>query len=227
MPNEQAPPTGKMKLELIPTIIYGVIAVAILFVIGWGLAGKDGFLKSLSDKEVARGLITFLIAITTVGIGVILAISTLFGKDGDGEDKRFDRGKQVLSTLIGVLGTIVGFYFGAVTETKASTTQPQELALALAPPRVSNTQPAKGSKVTISSFVLNGKAPYTFSITFDSTLTSITDKASPDGVIKEEVAVPENLAADKDVTYRIGVKDSEGKTFELKENTQKLSLKAK
>jgi hypothetical protein len=39
--------------------------------------------------------------------------------EGDAGDKRFDRGKQVLSVMIGVLGTIVGFYFGSVgAETK-------------------------------------------------------------------------------------------------------------
>jgi hypothetical protein len=30
---------------------------------------------------------------------------------GEDADKRFDRGKQVLTTMIGILGTIVGFYF--------------------------------------------------------------------------------------------------------------------
>jgi hypothetical protein len=34
-------------------------------------------------------------------------------------DKRFDRGKQVLTTLIGVLGTIVGFHFGSASSPQA------------------------------------------------------------------------------------------------------------
>jgi hypothetical protein len=60
-------------------------------------------------------LITFLIAFTTVSIAVVLAISTLFlGSGNDTADAaRFDRGKQVLTTLIGILGTIVGFYYGS------------------------------------------------------------------------------------------------------------------
>jgi hypothetical protein len=82
---------------------------------------EDGqvFLQKLADKEVARGLITFLIAIATVGIAIILAISTLVLTEGDAGDKRFDRGKQVLSVLIGVLGTIVGFYFGSAPDTRS------------------------------------------------------------------------------------------------------------
>jgi hypothetical protein len=91
----------------------------------YGVYGNAGFLTSLASKEVARGLITFLIAITTVGIAVILALSTIILKGGDEDDKRFDRGKQVLTMLIGVLGTIVGFYFGSAIEQQ----RPQPLAI--------------------------------------------------------------------------------------------------
>lgn len=79
-----------------------------------------GFLQTLSEDKSARGLITFLIAIATVGIAIILAISTLVLPEGDAGDKRFDRGKQVLTVLIGVLGTIVGFYFGSTDRTPAA-----------------------------------------------------------------------------------------------------------
>ncbi len=58
---------------------------------------------------MARGLITFLIAVTTMGIAIMLAIFTIFSKGGPDDDKQFDKGKQVLSVLIGLLGTIVGF----------------------------------------------------------------------------------------------------------------------
>jgi len=98
-----------------------VLGIIVLGVIGYVIT-QDGqrFLTKLSDKEIARGLITFLIAITTVGVAIILAISTLALGEGDAGDKRFDRGKQVLSVLIGVLGTIVGFYFGSAVETKTA-----------------------------------------------------------------------------------------------------------
>lgn len=89
-----------------------VLLIIVYIVTPWG----QTFLIKLADKEVARGLITFLITITTVGIAIILAISTIVLTAGDEGDKRFDRGKQVLSVLIGVLGTIVGFYFGSAIE---------------------------------------------------------------------------------------------------------------
>jgi beta-lactam-binding protein with PASTA domain len=101
----------------LPLGLFGALGLMILCIIVYAITQTDqSFLKNLAKPEVARGLITFLIAITTVGIAIILAVSTLVLSEGDAGDKRFDRGKQVLTTLIGVLGTIVGFYFGSERE---------------------------------------------------------------------------------------------------------------
>jgi hypothetical protein len=105
--------------QYIPTGLFTLLGLTILGLIVYAITQNDqAFLSSLADKERARGLITFLIAITVVGVAMILSISSLILTAGDEGDKRFDRGKQVLSVLIGVLGTIVGFYFGAETKPK-------------------------------------------------------------------------------------------------------------
>ena len=107
--------------QYIPTALFTLLGLTILGLIVYAITQNDqAFLSSLADKERARGLITFLIAITVVGVAMILSISSLILASGDEGDKRFDRGKQVLSVLIGVLGTIVGFYFGAETKPKES-----------------------------------------------------------------------------------------------------------
>jgi hypothetical protein len=99
-------------IDQITKNIFPILGIAVLVLIAIGVNSEKGrFLDSLADKEVARGLITFLIAITTVGIALILAIAIISG-NGISPDQ-FDRGKQVLTVLIGVLGTIVGFYFGS------------------------------------------------------------------------------------------------------------------
>ena len=122
--------------EYIPTVLFTLLGIVLLGVIVYGVTQKSGnVLTSLANKDVARGLITFLIAIATVGIAIILAISTIVLPEGDEGDKRFDRGKQVLTILIGVLGTIVGFYFGSAPDNKsgqaptAVTGQAQALAI--------------------------------------------------------------------------------------------------
>jgi hypothetical protein len=229
IPPAPAPAPQSKFSQRLQSLIYGSIAVLILAAIIWGVSGQGGFLDSLSDRAVARGLITFLITFTTVGIAIMLAVSTIFSSSGDDEDKRFDKGKQVLSVLIGLLGTIVGFYFGSSTDIKATPTTSGAQILAIAPANVSKSQPKKGEKFTISSFVSGGKAPYAYSITFDPPLLpAIKDAKSPDGVIREEVAVPDTLAADTQVKYQISVTDSENKTVDYnKDGALTISLKAK
>ena len=118
--------------QYIPVGLFGLLGLIVLGIILYAVTQTDqAFLSKLAKPEVARGLITFLIAITTVGIAIILAVSTLVLSEGDAGDKRFDRGKQVLTTLIGVLGTIVGFYFGSANESaqqKQQTEQSQTAA---------------------------------------------------------------------------------------------------
>lgn len=105
-------------LTAIGLIVVGAILLALF---------KDDLrlLNRLADRSVARGLITFLIAISTVGIALILAVSTVVSTPTTDDDKRFDRAKQVLTILIGVLGTIVGFYFGSTDDAPATQQQVQ------------------------------------------------------------------------------------------------------
>jgi hypothetical protein len=103
----------------LPAIVFTAIGLFVLFIIINGISSQAGFLTSLSKPEVARGLITFLITIVTVGIALVLVLSTILLTGDDAvkdavNEKRFDRGKQVLTAMIGILGTIVGFYFASL-----------------------------------------------------------------------------------------------------------------
>jgi hypothetical protein len=231
LPAAPAPdsPSGKF-LQQFPNLIFGAIAAVILAVIVWGLSPKEGgFLNSLSDGAIARGLITFLITFTTVGIAIILAVSTIVSSSGDDADKRFDKGKQVLSVLIGLLGTIVGFYFGSSTDIKAASANRAAQGIVIAPANISNSQPKKGEKFTISSFISGGKTPYLYSITFDPQLIpAVKDAQAPGGLIRQEFAVPDSLAADTQVRFQISVTDSDKKAADYnKDGSLRLSLKAK
>lgn len=105
----------------IQTILFTLLGAILLGTIVWALITVPGGLVAfLSKEENARGLITFLIAMTTVGIAVILTLSTIVLETSPENEKRFDRGKQVLTILIGVLGTIVGFYFGSARASEAN-----------------------------------------------------------------------------------------------------------
>jgi hypothetical protein len=67
----------------------------------------------------ARGLITLTFSVGTMVIAVVLILTAVL-RDPDDDDERakarFDRAKDVLTLLIGVFGTIVGFYFGTLND---------------------------------------------------------------------------------------------------------------
>ena len=88
-----------------------VIAVIAFFYDSEGAgSGAGALIKQLADPGAARGLITFLVVVGTVVMGLLLLISSFRTAEGSAES--FTRGKEIFTILVGILGTIVGFYFG-------------------------------------------------------------------------------------------------------------------
>jgi hypothetical protein len=200
--------------------IFNLMAVGVMGILAWALyAGGPDFFSRLADQNTARGLITFLITAASAALFIILAVATLVGSDGADSDKRFDHSKQILTMLVGILGTIVGFYFGT-----ASTASPAPIKIVDL--KVDPQQAIKGQVFTISGTISGGKSPYTYTITFDPRISvpPIADKPSP-GKFSEPVKVPDDLAADQDVQYSVSVKDADGKIETIK-GDRKISLKA-
>lgn len=212
-----------LKQLTVAQVLFGALAFLVLAIIIYALyhAG-GGFLASLQNLEIARGLITFLVVFTTVMIAIILvlyiATTTLKGQD---VKDRFGFGKEILTALIGILGTILGFYFGQSTNTSS--------ALQVAPAYVSNANPSRGDSVVLYSFVSGGKPPYTYSISFKpDIIPSVPEKPSTQGVIQEEIRIPDSVPKDKDTdfTFLIITKDSGGKSFTYDDITKKFTVKA-
>jgi hypothetical protein len=102
---------GTIMLSIAGLIIGGALLFGVFF--------NSSFLASLSQPANARGLITFLFALGTIALILIIAIA-IFWVDNAEVENRFGMAKDVLTILIGILGTILGFYFGkqeAVTPT--------------------------------------------------------------------------------------------------------------
>ena len=114
-----------------PMLVIGAFGILLLGFLFWAILDAD-FFSSLARVEVARGLITFFFAMGTVGVALILVTATFTSNKADLKE-RFDNGKQVLMALIGVFGTIVGFYFG-----QSTVGQPSESAA----PSAEEAQPA-------------------------------------------------------------------------------------
>jgi len=93
-----------------------LILTGLVIAVFLGVAIFGGYLKPLAEAEQARGLITFLFTFATIAIAVVLSLSLLW-MDKDELEERFKFAKDLLMILVGILGTIIGFYFGA-TEKK-------------------------------------------------------------------------------------------------------------
>lgn len=229
-------------VAFIPTIMTILLIVIVLIFVGviiyaiFKVDVEGGFLRALEQIEFARGLITFLIAIATVAIAIILALSAIISGGTEQEQKeRFGRGKEVLAVLVGVLGTIVGFYFGAEKGSQSNANRGNSNVSQTQGPQItaanfSNEQPKRGDTISITSFVTGGKSPYTYSITFDPNISpgAIKDVLSQDGIIKQDIAIPSTIAIEKDtpVKFQIEVKDGEGKSATYnKDGARRLTLK--
>ena len=129
-------------------------------------------------------------------------------------------GKDLLTALIGVLGTIVGFYFGQSQEAGKGMT--------IAPVYVSSETPKEGETVQLVTFVSGGRAPYTYDVVFapPKIIEDVKQSQSADGQIVVEIRAPK-VDADTEVSFSIRVKDSDGKeaSYDSRSSGKKLVLK--
>jgi uncharacterized membrane protein YfcA len=78
----------------------------------------------LQNPDFARGAITFIVAAVVVCLALILILGALFLESNQANEveERFRRGREVLAPFVGILGTIVGFYFGSADRGAGTTT---------------------------------------------------------------------------------------------------------
>ncbi len=100
---------------LVTLALVGVISAG-----AWNLPNfntqKDTAGNLISDPDnSARILITFLVAVGTIAIAFLTILTAMVIRE---YKERFALAKEVLTILVGILGTIVGFYFGTAKATK-------------------------------------------------------------------------------------------------------------
>jgi len=185
-----------------------LILLSVLALIGANVFGWDSgrVLTRMADHEFARGLITYLFAVTTIGAAVVLILAALMGRGAMG-DPTFERGKEILALLLGVFGTIVGFYFGS--EAHAS----EEEAIRLSQPLLSATSVAPGDSIEITAFVSGGTPPWSYGIAFGTAdMVEYAADVRGTGWITTRVVVPAQLRPGE-ATLVLGVRDRRGQTM--------------
>jgi hypothetical protein len=162
----------------------------------------------LARIEYARGLITYLFAVGTIGSILVVILATLLGEESIEEKIR--RAKDILTMLIGLFGTIVGFYFGAQVsqgESQASPFMESAVpAIEIALPLVSvatGELPAVEQSLEVSTTLTGGVPPYAYWILVDSQTAQGTTK---DRLLESLTVTP----ATGSLTVVLFVKDDTG-----------------
>ncbi len=93
-----------------------IILVLVLATVYAFTQSTQPLIDQLQSPDFARGAITFIVAAVVVCLALILMLGALFleGTQANEVEERFRRGREVLAPFVGILGTIVGFYFGSV-----------------------------------------------------------------------------------------------------------------
>src|SRR5205809_910843 len=56
-----------------------LLGIGIPAYLGWGLFMKDSIVRELASVDLARGVITFIFAVGTIGIAILLTLGALLG----------------------------------------------------------------------------------------------------------------------------------------------------
>jgi hypothetical protein len=174
-------------------------------VVGW----DRGVLVSMGRAEFARGLITYLFAITTIGIAVAVILYALTESETGNKDERFDRAKDVLSLLLGVFGTIVGFYFGS--EATGRSREPQQLQIStidLTPQPV-----GPNGMLTVRAIASGGSPPYRFAVVQGDEKLEPNEIVGEGGWIVKQIQI-KAVAPGATPYVRLEVQDASGRRAE-------------
>jgi hypothetical protein len=201
---------GWEKLLNPVVLIALLILISVFVLIGAAILGWDRVLTAMSRADFARGLITYLFAVVTIGTAVVLVVSALTTGASEEHDVRFQRGKEILSLLLGVFGTIVGFYFGSEIKGMSSS---EVASLRLTAPLLNQESVVGGDSVTVTAAVSGGTPPYRYGLTLgDESEIKYDQTVGKNGWIVAKLPTP-GMQEQKVESVKLGVKDSVGDTL--------------
>jgi hypothetical protein len=162
----------------------GLMLVVIVYFIGKVLLKQENILRDLAEPANARGIITFIISFAAIGVAMVLILSSLFGKS---DRDQFRQAREIYAGLMGILGTIVGFYFGSSDK---------------AVPQLTLSEPKFVGREFLAH-ANGGVPPYRYHVTPDSLSdsTAMGERVSKDGWIQHKLksGKPDTLALKIDI----------------------------
>jgi len=187
---------------------FGLIVAAILT---YGIFFGN-FLSLMAKPDQARGLITFLFSFSTIAIFLLVAIAT-FWMDKSNLGDRFEKAKDLLTLMIGIFGTILGFYYGSLVGKAGGGAQ----GMSLANVGVPNVLVTPGERTTVTATVLGGEAPVSYDLylndptgTVNTGGLQVKNKLANDGAIAEPVTIPADVHRPTSITFTLVAHDAKG-----------------
>ena len=103
------PKTGHINTPVQASVfLLAILAVLVI---------ADKWFLTLGDASNARGFLAVLFGCTTAWVIIVLVLSAI---NSDLPPERVARGKDLAALLIGLLGTILGYYFGSTNSSADS-----------------------------------------------------------------------------------------------------------
>lgn len=124
---------------------------------------------------------------------------------------RFGMAIQVFTPLVGIVGTILGFYFGS----NVTTTDPLTI-LDVTTPTLKATA---GDKLPLTILVQGGKGPWNYSLDFGTADVPKIEKTQSTPFLRENVTLP-NANAEKHLGLVVTVRDASGATAQWSRNPE-------
>jgi len=188
-------------------------AIAFAFAVATALWFSD-FYPSLANIEQARGLITFLFTFAAMTVIMVIAIGIFWLEDTQEVKERYASAKDLLTIVIGVLGTIMGFYFGSTSSSERPTAS-RPLAIS-----DFSVGPPLNDRIKVTGTITGGAPPYQYSIAFTDpknvvTIANVNSEKSADGTIAKEL--PVTIKGETTLQYTVTARDTK------RVNSQQLS----
>jgi hypothetical protein len=195
-----------VRLGPIALALAGVLIAAVLI---YGVFFHGDFLSIMAKADQARGLITFLFSISTIAIFLLIAIAT-FWIDKDQVEIRFSKAKDLLTVMIGIFGTILGFYYG-------SDANEQSQGAGAGNPAPSSLLVDPGGQAAAATWTVGGLPPGKYVLyVLDSTgmlsvdSLGVNNRAADEGAVAEMVAIPAGPTKPASLNFTLVVRDANG-----------------
>lgn len=97
------------------TWVWGVLIFGLGYILYHSVGGDKAvsLLETLKDQASARGMITVLVLGTSMSLAIMLVYQAY---QVGTTNENFRMAREIFGSLIGIVGTIIGFYFGSMSD---------------------------------------------------------------------------------------------------------------